>query len=170
MYGDTTNPSPGISTPPAGTPQKMTTDIPRTAVGKARGTSMMASRYFLPLMRFLTSIHAMGSPTRMSTMVTMNAMLNEFHTAPPMVPMAAGSFMTSSTRSQSVRTLVRTKMEGIRIIVTKTTIAREVHALRALGLPETASILLMRPLPFFPDGKIVDERDLSWESIGWSIP
>ena len=67
---------------PAGHPQNMTTEIPSTAVGNARGISRRVSRYFLPLKSFLTIIHAIGMPTMISTTVTMNARLNEFQMAP----------------------------------------------------------------------------------------
>ena len=110
----------------------MTTEIPRTAVGKARGMSSRVSSHFLPLKSLRTMIHAMGRPTTMSIMVTMNAMLNELQTAPVIIAMVSGLPMTSVTRSHSVNILVTTKIAGTTMTVKKTTMAKVSHALRTL--------------------------------------
>ena len=130
-YGERSSPSPGIVMP-SGAPQNMTTDIPRTAVGNARGMSSRVSSHFLPLKSLRTMIHAIGSPTRMSMTVTMNAMLNEFHTAPSMTSMLAGSFRTPLTRSHSVKILVTTNIAGMTMIAMKRTMANVSQAFLAL--------------------------------------
>ncbi len=130
-YGDRSNPNPGMVTP-SGAPQNMTTDIPSTAVGNARGRSRSVSSHLFPLKSLRTMIQAIGSPTRMSTIVTRNAMLNEFHTAPSITDMADGSSRTALTRSQSVNTLVTTKTAGITMRQMNRATARASHALRTL--------------------------------------
>ena len=110
----------------------MTTDIPRTAVGNARGMSRRVSSHLLPLKSLRTMIQAMGRPTTMSIRVTMKAMLNEFQTAPSMTDIASGSSRTPLTRSHSVNTLVTTKMAGTTMRLMKSATANASQALRTL--------------------------------------
>ncbi len=117
---------------PSGAPQNMTTEIPRTAVGKARGRSRSVSSHLFPLKSLRTMIHAIGSPTRMSTTVTRNAMLNEFQTAPSITDMAAGSSSTALTRSQSVNSFVTTNTAGITMRQMNSATAKASQALRTL--------------------------------------
>ena len=87
-------------------------------------------------------IQAIGSPTRMSMTVTMRAMLNEFATALTTVFLIPSLFRTRSTRSQSVKRCVTTKIDGTAMTMTNTAHANANHALRTLELPESSSILL----------------------------
>ena len=122
----------------------MTTDMPRTAVGKARGMSSRVSSHFLPLKSLRTIIQAIGRPMTTSITVTMSAMVNEFHTAPSMTAMVSGSSRTSWTRSHSVKSLVTTKTAGMTMTTTKAAMAKYSHARRTLVLLERSSRRLRR--------------------------
>ena len=145
MYGERLSPSPGIDMP-SGEIQNMTTEMPSTAVGNARGMSSSVSSHLLPWKFLRTMIHAIGSPTRMSMIVTMKAMLNELNTALRTVSLIPSLFRTRSTSSQSVNRLVTTKMDGTTITRINTRHAKTNQPLRTFLLSERSSILFRRDI------------------------